>query len=182
MAMTVFGPIPAGTEAVALAPVNAAIAFEPLTPLRLAAPFERLRDRSDQMLKTSGKRPQVFLGNLGTTADFTARAAFAKSFFEAGGIEAIDSEGYSDGTALAAAFKGFSAPLVILCSSDKIYAQLAVDAAKALKATGAKHIYLAGRPGELEAALREAGVTDFIVAGGDALIVLQKAYELMERT
>jgi methylmalonyl-CoA mutase len=167
---------------VALAPVNAAIAFEPLTPLRLAAPFERLRDRSDQMLKTSGKRPQVFLGNLGTTADFTARAAFAKSFFEAGGIEAIDSEGYSDGTALAAAFKGSSAPLVILCSSDKIYAQLAVDAAKALKATGAKHIYLAGRPGELEAALREAGVTDFIVAGGDALIVLQKAYELMERT
>jgi methylmalonyl-CoA mutase len=83
---------------------------------------------------------------------------------------------------LAAAFKGSGAPLAILCSADKIYAQLAVDAAKALKAAGATHIYFAGRPGELEAALREAGVVDFIVAGGDALAVPQKAYELMERT
>jgi methylmalonyl-CoA mutase len=167
---------------VVLAPANDAITFEPLMPLRLAAPFERLRDRSDQMLKTAGKRPRVFLANLGTAADFTARATFAKSFFEAGGIEAIDNEGYADAATLAAAFKGSSAPLAILCSSDKIYAQLAVDAAKALKAAGARHIYLAGRPGELEAALREAGVTDFVVAGGDALSVLQKAYELMERT
>jgi methylmalonyl-CoA mutase len=124
----------------------------------------------------------VFLANLGTAADFTARATFAKSFFEAGGIEAIDSEGFSDPVALAAAFKGSGAPLAILCSSDKIYAQLAVDAAKALKAAGATHIYLAGRPGELEAALREAGVADFVVAGGDVLAMLQKAYELMELT
>ena len=167
---------------VALAPANDAITFEPLAPLRLAAPFERLRDRSDQLLKTSGKRPRVFLANLGTASDFTARATFAKSFFETGGIEAIDSVGFSEPAALAAAFKGSSAPLVILCSSDKLYAQLAVDAAKALKAAGATHIYLAGRPGELEAPLRQAGVADFVVAGGDALAVLQKAYELMERT
>ncbi|MBV9457795.1 MAG: methylmalonyl-CoA mutase small subunit [Bradyrhizobium sp.] len=167
---------------VALAPANDAITFEPLAPLRLAAPFERLRDRSDQLLKTTGKRPRVFLANLGTATDFTARATFAKSFFEAGGIEAIDSAGFSDPDALAAAFKGSSAPLAILCSSDKIYAQLAVDAAKALKAAGAAHIYLAGRPGELEAALREAGMADFVAAGGDALAVLQKAYERMEPT
>jgi methylmalonyl-CoA mutase len=167
---------------IALAPANDAITFEPLSPLRLAAPFERLRDRSDQMLKTSGKRPRAFLANLGSAADFTARATFAKSLLEAGGIEGIDSEGYSDAATLAAAFKGSSTPLAIFCSSDKIYAHLAVDGAKALKAAGAEHIYLAGRPGELEAALREAGVTDFIVTGGDALSVLQKAYELMERT
>jgi methylmalonyl-CoA mutase len=167
---------------VALPPASNAITFEPLSPLRLAAPFERLRDRSDQTLKIAGKRPRVFLANLGTAADFTSRATFAKSFFEAGGIEAIDSEGFSDPAALAAACKASGAALVCLCSSDKIYAQLAVDGAKALKAAGAKHIYLAGRPGELEAALREAGVADFIVAGGDALAVLEKAYELMERT
>jgi methylmalonyl-CoA mutase len=167
---------------VALASANDAITFEPLAPLRLAAPFEHLRDRSDQLLKTSGKRPRVFLANLGSAADFTPRASFAKSFFEAGGIEAIDSEGFSYPAALAAAFKGSGAALAILCSSDKIYAELAVDAAKALKAAGATHIYLAGRPGELEAALGEAGVADFVVAGGGALAVLQKAYGLMERT
>ena len=44
------------------------------------------------------------------------------------------------------------------------------------KTAGAKHIYLAGQPGELEAALREAGVQDFIVAGGDALAMLVQAY------
>src|ERR1700756_4139072 len=78
--------------------------FDPLPPIRLAAPFERLRDQSDAIRKKSGKRPRVFLANLGTAADFTARATFAKSFFETGGIEAIDSEGFSDVGALAAAW------------------------------------------------------------------------------
>ena len=167
---------------IAIAPSNEPVKFEPLTALRLAAPFERLRDRSDQILKASGKRPRVFLANLGSAADFTARAAFAKSLFETGGIEAVDSEGFSDAAALAAAWKTSAAALVCLCSSDKLYAQHAVDAAKALKAAGARHIYLAGRPGEQEPALREAGVADFIFAGVDALPLLQKAYELVERT
>src|SRR6202012_801156 len=104
--------------------------------------------RSDQLLKSTGKRPGVFLANLGGAADFTARATFAKSFFEAGGIAAIDSEGFSDVDALAAACKASGAALVSLCSSDKVYAEHAIVATKALKAAGAKHIYLAGRPGE----------------------------------
>jgi len=167
---------------VVLAPANEPIKFEPLTALRLAAPFERLRDRSDQMLKDTGIRPSVFLANLGTAADFTARATFAKSFFEAGGIAAIDSEGFSDAAALAAACKASGAGLVCLCSSDKVYAQQAIEAAKALQAAGARHIYLAGRPGEQAAELQAAGVAEFIFAGCDALPALQKAYELMERT
>jgi len=162
------------------APINDAIKFEPLSAIRLAVPFERLRDRSDQFAKRHGKRPRVFLANLGTAADFTPRATFAKSFFETGGIEAIDSEGFADAGALAAAWKASGAGLVCLCSADKVYAQHAVDAAKALQTAGARHIYLAGRPGEQEAALRGAGVGDFIFAGGDALAALQKAYELME--
>ena len=158
------------------------IKFEPLAALRLAAPFEQLRDRSDQILKTTGKRPGVFLANLGTAADFTARATFAKSFFEAGGIAAIDSEGFADPAALAVACKGSGAGLMCLCSSDKVYAEHAVDAAKALQSAGIRYIYLAGRPGEQEAAMRQAGVAEFIFAGGDALALLQSAYEGMERT
>lgn len=160
-----------------LLPDDIVIRFDALAPIRLAAPFEALRDRSDQMLKTSGKRPKVFLANLGTAADFTARATFAKSFFETGGIEAIDTEGFSDPAALAAAFKSSGAALVCLCSSDKVHAARAEAAAKALHDAGAKHIYLAGRPGELEAPLRAAGVGDFIFAGGDALAMLKAAYE-----
>lgn len=159
---------------------DAKIQFEPLAAMRLAEPFERLRDRSDQALTAKGKRPTVFLANLGTAADFTARATFARSFFEAGGIAAIDSEGFSDPAALAAAFKGSGADLACLCSSDKVYAAQAVDAARALQSAGARHIYLAGRPGELEAALRGAGVDEFIFAGADALKLLQDAYTRLE--
>ena len=162
---------------------SAAIRFEPLPTIRLATPFERLRDRSDRTLKETGKRPAVFLGNLGTAADFTARATFARSFFEAGGIEAIDSEGFSDPAALAVAWRASGAKLACLCSSNKVYAQQAVAAAQALRSAGARHIYLAGHPtGEQEAALRAAGLSEFIFAGCDALALLQKAYERMELT
>jgi methylmalonyl-CoA mutase len=154
--------------------------FDPLPPMRLAAPFEALRDKSDAMLKKTGKRPKVFLANLGTAADFTARATFAKSFFEAGGIEAVDNEGFADPAALAAAFKASGAALACLCSSDKAYASHAVAAAEALQGAGARHIYLAGRPGEQEASYRGAGVGDFVYAGGDALATLREAYKRME--
>jgi methylmalonyl-CoA mutase len=154
--------------------------FDPLAPMRLAAPFEALRDKSDATLKKTGQRPKVFLANLGTAADFTARATFAKSFFEAGGIEAIDSAGFFVFAELAEAFKAPGAAVACVCSSDKVYAGKAADAAKALQVAGAKHIYLAGRPGEREAALRGAGVGDFIFAGGDALAALRDAYRRME--
>src|SRR6195256_33907 len=166
---------------VALAPYGEAkFKFDALPPMRLAAPFERLRDRSDQILNDAGARAKVFFSNLGAPADFTARATFAKSFFETGGIEAVDTEGFTDPAALSAAFKASGAALACLCSSDRIYAQQAAAAAKALQAADAKHIYLAGRPGEQEAALRAAGVDDFIFADGDALTTLQEAYRLVE--
>jgi methylmalonyl-CoA mutase len=166
---------------VALAPYgDKKITFDALPPMRLAAPFERLRDRSDEILKTAGARPKVFLANLGTPADFTARATFAKSFFETGGIQAVDTEGFTDPKTLAAAFKASGAALACLCSSDKVYAEHAIGAAKALQAAGARHIYLPGRPGEQGAALREAGVNDFVFAGGDALAALQDAWKRMD--
>ena len=87
-----------------------------------------------------------------------------------------------DPAALATAFKASGAVLACLCSTDKVYAQQAAAAAKALQAAGAKHIYLAGRPGEQEAALRAAGVNDFVFAGGDALATLREAYRLTEGT
>jgi methylmalonyl-CoA mutase len=168
-------------KAVELAPLDEGkIKFEALSPMRLAASFEALRDRSDKILKAKGARPRVFLANLGTPADFTARATFAKSFFEIGGIETTGSEGFADQAALSVAFKASGAALACICSSDKVYAEGAESAAKALQAAGAKHIYLAGRAGEQEAALRTAGVNEFIFSGGDALAALQQAYRLVE--
>jgi methylmalonyl-CoA mutase len=116
----------------------------------------------------------VFLANLGPIAAFTARATFAKNFFEAGGIEALGNDGFADPEALAEGFKASGAKLAVLCSSDAVYAESAVAAAKALKGAGAT-VYVAGRPGELEAALRDAGVADFIFVGSDLLAQLSAA-------
>ena len=104
-----------------------------------------------------------------------------RSLFEAGGIQAVDSEGFADPAKLAAAFKASGAELACLCSSDKVYPEHADAAAKALQTAGARHIYLAGRPTDAEAALRAAGVTGFVFAGGDALATLQDAYRRMEQ-
>ncbi|MGJ4929686.1 methylmalonyl-CoA mutase family protein [Bradyrhizobium sp. HKCCYLS2038] len=177
------GEAEVAVEAVApLAPPagKPAVSFAPLAPIRLAAGFERLRDRSDDLLKSKGRRPAVFLANLGSAADFTARATFARSFFEAGGFAAVDGQGGSDPAALAEAYRASGAAIVCLCSSDKVYADAAVPAAKALQAAGARHIYLAGRGGEQEASLREAGIGSFVFAGGDALKTLEDAYTHLE--
>ncbi len=53
-----------------------------LPRIRLAEPFERLRDASDRFLAQTGARPKVFLAALGAAADFAARVSFAKNFFE----------------------------------------------------------------------------------------------------
>jgi len=150
---------------------------KPLAPIRLTRPFEALRDVSDQVAKTRGTRPKIFLANLGTLAEFTARATFATNFFEAGGIEAVLGEG--DAAALASAFTASGTSLACLCSTDERYDKDAALAASTLKTAGAKHIYLAGRPGERESALKSAGVQSFIYEGCDALATLTDAYDIL---
>jgi len=156
---------------------GAGIRFDALAPIRLAAPFEDLRDRSDSILAARGARPRIYLANLGTHADFTARATFAKSLFEAGGVEAVDGSGGSDVATITAEFKGSGAALACLCSSDRIYPGLAAAVARALRSAGAGRIYLAGRPGELETELRAAGIAEFAHVGIDAVTTLTAAYE-----
>ena len=84
---------------------------------------------------------------------------FAKNFYEAGGIEALGNDGFKDHAEMVAAFKASGAKLACLCSSDKVYASEAVDAAKALTDAGAI-VHLAGRPGRTEAALEAGGCED----------------------
>jgi methylmalonyl-CoA mutase len=158
-------------------PVSAVTA-EPLPSIRLAEPFEALRDTSDRVLKKTGARPKVFLANLGKIADFTARAIFAKNFYEAGGIEAPGNDGFKDQAAMIAAFRASGAKLACLCSSDKVYETEAASAAKALAAIGAT-VALAGRPGERETELRHAGVKAFVFMGCDVVSTLQAAHDIL---
>ncbi len=152
----------------------AAIAAPALPRIRLAEPLEALRDKSDAMLAQTGARPKIFLATLGTLADFNARAGSAKNFFEAGGIEAVASDGFASRDEMLAAFKASGARLACLCGSDAAYEREALPAARALAPLAAR-LYLAGRPAD-EAALRQAGIDTFIYAGCDMLAVLRDAY------
>ncbi len=163
---------------VAPTPYPTVLKFDPLPCIRLATPFEQLRDASDRMLAQSGARPKIFLATLGRPADFTVRATFAKNFFDAGGIEAVSNDGFAGRDDMLAALRSSGAKLACLCSSDQVYAREALDAAKALAAAGV-HVYLAGRPGEREQALRAAGIAGFIFAGCDALAALRTTHGLI---
>jgi methylmalonyl-CoA mutase len=161
----------AETAPAVLAPASAMLPSGAFPAMRLAEPFEVLRDRADA-LAAAGKPPRVFLANLGTIAEFTPRAGFAKNAYEAGGIRAITNDGFAEegGTdlvALTEAFKASGASIACLCGTDAAYAAEACDAAMALIASGAEAVHLAGKPGDLEAALRSAGVSDFLALGMD---------------
>jgi methylmalonyl-CoA mutase len=145
---------------------------EPLARIRLAEPFEALRDAADKMKE----RPKVFLANLGRAVDFTARSMFARNFFEAGGIAAISSDGLASSEDAVKAFKASGAKLACICSSDDVYAEKAEAIAKALKDSGAS-VWLAGRAGEKEAAYKAAGVGGFAYAGCDVIATLKEAHK-----
>lgn len=163
----------------ALSAPEAGLEVEPLPSVRLSEPFEALRDRAD----AAPTRPQIFLATLGGVADFTARASFARNLFEAGGIAAPGHNGFASGTgtdmaALVAAFQTSGARLACLCGSDAAYEIEGAAAASALKAAGAT-IWLAGKPGESEAALREAGVEAFVFVGCNVVEVLEAAQRIV---
>ncbi len=168
---------PAGSS-----PTGTPTVCEPMPRIRWAQEFERLRDASDAYLAATGARPRVFLVNLGPVAVHTARATFAKNFFEAGGIEAVTSDlgsttGFDDPADAVRDALAVGAHLVCICSSDAVYAERAVDVAGALSAAGLSPVYLAGNPGDRRDAEVAAGVDTFIHVGVDVLDVLRHAHD-----
>ncbi|WP_069763778.1 methylmalonyl-CoA mutase family protein [Streptomyces sp. LUP47B] len=125
--------------------------------------YEDLRARSDAHLAATGSRPRVFLAAIGPAAAHTARTTFAANLFQAGGIEPV-----TEGT-----FEESGATEVCLCSSDALYEERADDVAGTLKAAGARHVFLAGRPGQY------SGVDSYVFAGCDAVAVLTATLDRM---
>jgi methylmalonyl-CoA mutase len=155
--------------------LKTAVRAEPLPRIRLSEPFERLRDAADGAA-AKGKRPVIFLANLGPISAFGERVAFAKNLFEAGGIEALSNDGFASLEALVEAFQASGAKLACLVSSEEIYAREAEKAARALKKAGAGRIFLAGEPGKQEPKWRRAGIHDFVYSGCDVLAALRQAH------
>ncbi|HWY83448.1 MAG TPA: methylmalonyl-CoA mutase, partial [Roseiarcus sp.] len=138
--------------------------------------FERLRDLSDAYLRSTGGRPKVYLAALGPEAGHRRRVQFMREWLEVGGIEAVYEGETKTAEAAVARLEASGALLVCLCGTDDAYSEQAEAFAKAFKASGAKGVALAGRPGEFERAWRAAGVDDFIFVGADAVATLQSLY------
>ena len=136
-----------------------------LEPIRLAAPFEDLRDAA----ATAERPPAVFLATLGSLAEFTARADFARNFFAAGGIVSKEPPVPPKTVAeLVSAFRASGARLAVLCSTDKMYEAEAAGAAEALKKAGAQRVWLAGKH-------ESAGIDANIFTGADVVHLLKLA-------
>lgn len=159
---------------------------EPIPPLpdpavRDAAGFEALRAASDEALEVAVVRPSVFLANIGALAAFTERATWARNFFEAGGIEAIDSPGFDSAEAVAEAFRESGAMIACLCGRDADYAKLA-GVVSGLRARGAAAVYIAGKPDTLEMLLEAdaRAIQRVLFEGCDALAILREAHEILK--
>jgi methylmalonyl-CoA mutase len=148
-------------------PVDRAPAPEPpaggLPRVRRDEAFEALRARSDAHLAATGARPRVYLAALGPAAAHSARLAFADNLFRTGGIEPV-----TDGT-----FEESGAQEVCLCSSDAVYEEQAEATARDLREAGARHVFLAGRPGPY------TGVDTYAFAGCDAVALLSTTLDRM---
>jgi methylmalonyl-CoA mutase len=147
-----------------------------LAPIRLAEPFERLRDCSDAYLRSTGARPKVYLAALGPESKHRRRVQIMREWLEVGGVEAVYEGETTSVQEAVARVRESGALLVCLCGTDEAYAEQAEAFAKAFKASSVKGVALAGRPGEFERAWRAAGVDEFIFAGGDAIATLQALY------
>lgn len=146
----------------------------PLEPRVFAEPFEALRDASDAWQAEHGRRPTVFLANMGPVSHHTARATYSRNFCEAGGFEVVTNDGFQDADAAAKAFADSGATIAVICSSDKLYPEIVPQVAPKLKESGAHSVVLAGFPGDHEQAWRDAGVDRFIFIRCDVLATLQE--------
>lgn len=156
------------------------ISIEPLKIERAGKIFEDLRNASDNYLAKTGKRPQIFMANMGSLKQFKARADFSRGFFEIAGFEMLDNKGFSSAGEAVAAAVDSKAPAVIICSTDDTYPELVPPIVKGIKdADPAVAVILAGYPKEQVESHKASGVDEFIFLGADAYGILSG---LMKKT
>jgi methylmalonyl-CoA mutase len=154
--------------------------FIPSTAERAAEPFEELRAASDRAMSRVRARPPVFLANLGALSDYDARAGWAKNFFAAGGIEALDEGGFTNVETLLRTFQRSPAPVACICASAKTLAAM-TGVPAALKRAGAVAVYLAAEP-EMLAGLAEAdkrSIDRIVYDGCNMLKTLTELHHMM---
>ena len=130
---------------------------ETLKPYRESQAFEALRYTTD-MYAQENKRPLAFMLTMGSLAFRKARAQFSCNFFAVAGFEVIDNNGFATVEEGVAAAKAAGADIVVVCSSDDEYAEIAPKVAEQLDE---EILVVAGAPACMDE-LKEKGITNFI--------------------
>ena len=134
---------------------------------RGASDFEALRLATEK----SGKRPKVFMLTIGSLAMRLSRAQFSSNFFGCAGYEIIDNLGFETVEEGVAAAEKAGADIIVLCSSDDEYAELAPAAFKAI--AGKKLFVVAGAPACTDD-LKAVGIEYFVNVKSNVLETLKE--------
>lgn len=126
--------------------------------LRLAEPFEKIRERTARHAALTGRYPKVLLLKHGDRKMRMARANFSLNFLGCAGFNIVAAEEY----------EGTDADLIVLCSSDPEYLALAQEVCPRVSAP----VLVAGNPKDQIDALKAAGVQGFIHIQCDAVQTL----------
>ncbi|MET3293051.1 UNVERIFIED_CONTAM: methylmalonyl-CoA mutase [Brevibacillus sp. OAP136] len=157
-------------------PSHAGTTVQPIPQRRDAAAFEALRASAERYKQMHGRYPQAYIAKLGTVSQYKARADFSTGFVEAGGFQGIQGQGFTEVEAAAEAALASDASLVVICSHDELYPEMAPAFASLIKAKNPQlTVWLAGRPAPEQAATyKAAGVDDFIYMGADCTGLLAR--------
>jgi len=124
--------------------------------------FEKLRLQTEEYAKKTGSAPKVFLWTAGDLGMRLARATFIKNFFGCAGYTVIDTNGIPNVAEGIELVKKDAPQIVVLCSKDEEYLELAKEIFPALEKEFPNIIRIvAGNPKEAED-LKAAGAQDFV--------------------
>ena len=133
---------------------------------RGASAFEALRLATEK----SGKTPKAFMLTVGSLSMRLARSQFSCNFFGCAGYQVIDNLGFETVEEGVEAAVAAGAEIVVLCSSDDEYAELAPAAYKAL--AGRAEFVVAGMPECMEE-LKAQGITQYVNVRSNVLETLK---------
>lgn len=137
---------------------------------RGAQQFEALRYQTD-MYSLEHKRPVAWMFTYGNLAMRRARSTFACNFFACAGYEVTDHNGFATIEEGIAAVRTEKPEIVVICSSDEEYANIALPVFEALK--NETIVVLAGYPAEIVDKLKAAGFDNFIHVRSNVLETLK---------
>ena len=145
----------------------------PLKPYRLSAIFEEVRFETER----SDKRPRVLTFKYGNPAWRRARATFSGNLFACAGYEILDQPAFATVEEGILAAKETNADIIVLCSSDDAYEEMAHPVLDQLKNQAV--IVVAGYPAESLDNLRKAGIEHFIHNKSNLLEILKTFNQIL---